>query len=101
MNLRPIEPGCLAIVLTGNPEFAGMTVSVIERASDACHTMPNGVTTVGGHDKWVIETPRPVPVQMFGGETQMVTMGAVPERVLMRIDGGELIDQEQEEEVAV
>lgn len=83
--MKPIEPGCIAIVIVG--KYAGTKVDVTEKAPKGEFTLPNGIRAVNQHDdEWVIELPFAVPCEYDNGEMRMVTMGCARQRCLMRID---------------
>lgn len=83
--MKPIEPGCIAIITVG--KYAGTQVNVIDKSPLGEFMLPNGVraeTTYG--DEWVIELPFAIPCEYDNCEMRMVTMGCARQRCLMRID---------------
>ena len=92
--MKPIEPGCLALV-TGCiegyswscPEMVGLTCRVIGKVEP-------GIVPV---DLWSVLPPSELwRVELAGNRN----LGCL-ERHLLRIDGGdELVEQEQEEEIS-
>lgn len=98
--MKPIEPGCLAIIKTG--ALAGTPVNVIDRApKPRGNMMPNGITTVGGLGKWICDVSKPMRATYDDGSSRYVRMGVIHERHLLRIDNYQPETTETEQEVTV
>ncbi|GAB2798976.1 hypothetical protein GCM10027040_27450 [Halomonas shantousis] len=93
MSMKPIEPGCLALILRGN--LANHVVRCVEKASKGEGVPFHPEKTLASekklhlkHDFWLVEMTSDSLCDYW-----------VAENNLMRIDGGdELVEQEQHEE---
>ncbi len=93
MNLKPIEPGCMAIKIASRiTEHVGMTVHVLDRVpvGELART-PDGWVVSCEPGCWHIEIPAYPPP----GSRQWICH----EETLMRVDPDDDVEQEQVDEL--
>ena len=92
--MKPLEPGCLAIVITSTGENVGKVVTCVEYLGD----MPEGFYSAGqyfGEQKAAWRIHPPIPTYFYDSRPSGRYTDYVAGYRLMRIDGD--VDQKTEE----